>query len=440
MATWKDVLLHLVHDTETHMDDLRYRLYYALGGPGPVKIIPYRGYGTQQRLYLRGRVLVDKHIPDAEKNDNVWENLVNMYKRLETDEVPHARLVARFQDQEQEVVADEEGFFEVWIEPSQPLADHRLWHSVEIELLHPIPHAQSRYPVKATGEVLVPPPSARYVVISDIDDTVLRSDATQVLKMARHVFLGNAHTRLPFPGVAGLYRALFAGKTGGDMNPLFYVSSSPWNLYDLLSQFFNLQGIPIGPVLFLRDWGITETEILPTHQREHKMAVIRQMIEFYPKLPFILIGDSGQEDPEIYADIVAKFPKRVLAVYIRNVSRDLKRPDAIRELAKKVVEAGSSLVLADDTLAIAHHALELGLISPQSLPSIGEEKRKDEAPATPLEKVLGESTKPEAPTVKVEGAAPAQAAKAAEKAVKELGKEEKAETPTVIVDSKRKNK
>jgi phosphatidate phosphatase APP1 len=221
------------------------------------------------------------------------------------------------------------------------------------------------------------------------------------------------------------------------MNPLFYVSSSPWNLYDLLSQFFNLQGIPIGPVLFLRDWGITENEILPTRQWQYKITTIRKMIEFYPHLPFVLVGDSGQEDPEIYADIVAAYPKRVLAVYIRNVSRDLKRPEAIRNLAKKVLEAGSSLVLADDTLAIGKHAVELGLIAPESLPAIGEEKRKDEEPATPLEKVLGETTKPESPTVKVEGAAPAQTAKAAEQAIKEAGKEEKTKTPTVIVDSEK---
>jgi len=457
MANWKQVITHLAADTEKHMDTLRYRMHYALGGLGPVKILTYRGYGTPERLYLRGRVVEDKQIPEAEKNDKFWENLLYMYRRLESDEVPHARLVARFQDMEQEVTANEEGFFEIEIHPTQPLAEQRIWHPVEIELISPIPAAQGRYPVKATGEVLVPPPSAKFVVISDIDDTVLQSDAAHLTKMARHVFLGNAHTRLPFPGVAALYRALFHGASTNEMNPMFYVSSSPWNLYDLLAQFFHLQDIPIGPVLFLRDWGMTEEEILPIHHRAFKTAVIRQMLEFYPHMPFILVGDSGQEDPEIYAEMVNAFPRRIQAVYIRNVSRDLKRPEAIRELAKKIVEAGSALVLANDSLTIAKHALEMGYISRSALPSIQEEKKKDQAPPTPIEKLLGEDTRAEGPVVKIDQHAEttkaptppgrtSRAEKSVEErstaaraeevvdAVKEAGKEETSKPPSVIVE------
>lgn len=441
MANWKEVLIHLTSNAEERMDELRYRLHNSLGGPGPVKIVPYRGYGRPDRLHLRGRVIEDKHIPEAERNDNLWENLLNMYKRLESDEVPGARLVARFGDVEQEVVADEEGFFEVLIEPRTPLAERRLWHPVELELLDPIPGEQERAPVKEIGQVLVPPPTARHVVVSDIDDTVLQSDATHVVKMARHVFLGNAHTRLPFPGVAALYRALFTGKNGAEMNPLFYVSSSPWNLYDLLSQFFNLQGIPVGPVLFLRDWGVTPEEIFPTNHKEYKMGYIRQMLDFYPDMPFILIGDSGQEDPEIYAELVAAYPKRIQAVYIRNVTRDLKRPEMVKELAKKVIEAGSALVLADDSVSIAKHAIEMGFIPADALPSIHEEKRKDEAPPTPIEKLLGEEPKTEAPTVKVDGGSTAetkQAVKegAVEEVMKEAGKETTEKPPTVVVEGK----
>lgn len=439
MAGWKKVLTHYTANAEKLFDELRYRMYYALGGPSPIKIVTYRGFGTPDRFIIRGRVLEDKNIPEAERNDNLWENMVNMYKRMESDEIPHARLLARFQGTEQEVVADEEGHFEVQIDPKEPLVSNRLWHSVEIELLSPIPDNQ-REPVKATCEVLVPPPSARFVVISDIDDTVLQSDATHVLRMARHVFLGNAHTRLPFPGVAGLYRALFAGASGTEMNPLYYLSSSPWNLYDLLSQFFNLQGIPIGPVLFLRNWGITEDEILPTSHGKYKTSNIRKLLDFYPNLPFILIGDSGQEDPEIYAQIAEEYPERILAVYIRNVSRDLKRPKTIQELAEKVLEAGSSLVLADDSLAIAQHAIEKGFINMNALPAIREEKRKDEAPPTPVEKLLGEE-KVDGPTVKVEHrktetTKDAVREGAIEEAVKNSGDKRKEKPPTVVVESR----
>ena len=85
--------------------------------------------------------------------------------------------------------------------------------------------------------MLTPPPSARFGVISDIDDTVLVSHVTSPFKMALVSLFGNAHTRSPFPGVAEFYQALQGGVGGAEQNPIFYVSSSPWNFYDLLHFF-----------------------------------------------------------------------------------------------------------------------------------------------------------------------------------------------------------
>ena len=396
MASWQQVLASMASNVEKHFDMLKSRLDDRLGGQDPIKIVPYRGYGTPEQLYLKGRVLKDQGVAPAGDNDSLWRNLVNTYRRLESDEVPHARLLARFQHLEQEVTADEEGYFELWLEPERPLDESRLWHEVELELLDPL--AESGGPVRTTGRVLVPSSNAQFVVISDIDDTVVQSHATQLLRMARTVFLGNARTRLPFPGVAAFYQALQSGTATTAVNPLLYVSSSPWNLYDLLLEFFALQNIPIAPT-FLRDWGIGEREVLPTGHREHKLALICQMLDVYQHLPFILIGDSGQEDPEIYHEVVHQYPERILAVYIRNVSRDLERPEAIQALAEEVLEAGSTLILADDTLVMAEHAAAQGWINPAALASIQLEKEQDEAPPTLLEAMLGEEEAEEAPTV-----------------------------------------
>jgi phosphatidate phosphatase APP1 len=391
MVNWQEALAPFVRNVEERFDALRYRLNYMLGGLDPIKIVPYRGYGTPDTLYLKGRVLEDKGITRPTDNDTVWDNLVNTFKRFESDEVPHAQVAVRFQESEQEVTADEEGIFEVWIEPTRPLATDRLWQPVELELRSPTSDEQEE-PPRATGHVLVPPPSAQFAVISDIDDTILQTDAANVVRMARSVFLENARTRLPFAGVAAFYHALQDGAHGTDMNPLFYVSSSPWNLYDLLSEFFELQGVPLGPI-FLRNWGISRDELLPTKHRDYKLGVIRQMLDLYPDLPFILIGDSGQEDPEIYHAIVHEYPGRVLAVYVRNVSRGLERQEAVRALAKEVLEAGSTLLLADDSLAMAKHALDQGWIAEEHLPEIRAEKKKDEGPPTQLETLLGAEEK-----------------------------------------------
>jgi phosphatidate phosphatase APP1 len=373
MSNWQEAIAPFVRSVEKVYDRAKYRLYRALGELEQIKIVPYRGYGTRETLYLKGRVLKARGITPAGEADSLWRNFINMWKRLASREVPYARVQAEVQTLKREVQADEEGMFEVQIDPPSPLPEDPLWHTIALTLLEPQPEGQEEKSVNATGKVLVPPSSARFAVISDVDDTVLQTDAPDFLRMMRNTFLGNARTRLPLPGVAAFYRALHAGETGYDYNPLFYVSNSPWNFYDLLSEFFQLHDIPIGPVLLLRNWGIYKDEVFPTDQRKHKLPIIRKILELYPDLPFILIGDSGEADPEIYEEIVSRYPGRVLAIYIRNVGQDLKRPASIQVLAKRVKAAGSDLILADDSLTLARHAAEQGWIQRKALKAITEE-------------------------------------------------------------------
>jgi phosphatidate phosphatase APP1 len=259
---------------------------------------------------------------------------------------------------EREVLADEEGHVAARLVLDAPLPEDRIWHAVEYRLVWPV---AVDAPATAVGRVLVPATTAGYGVISDIDDTVIQMDVRQLVRMARTVVFGNARTRLPFPGVAAFYRALEAGYGGVGPNPLFYVSSSPWNLHDLLAEFFELQRIPAGPAL-LRDWGIQAHELLPTAHGSHKQAAIRRILAEYPALPFILVGDSGQEDPEIYASIIREYPGRVLATYIRSVHRAPERIAAVAALARELEHEGATLVVADDTLAAARHAASKGWI------------------------------------------------------------------------------
>ena len=339
----------------------------------PPQIIGYRGYGTPERVLALGRVLQDEGIRAPRADQSRWHNLVASLRRIESDPFPFARVQASFPGpggaRAEEIVADDEGFLRRWLSPPATLGSSA-WHPVALSLVDP-PNA---VPVRATASILVPSPAARFGVISDMDDTVLQSEVTSFLRAARMVLLENALTRLPFPGVAAFYRALERGATGGDANPIFYVSSSPWNLYDVIDDFLEAQRIPMGPLL-LRDWDFGR---LTDRHVAHKGVAIREILETYPALPFILVGDSGQEDPEIYAALVREHPGRFHAVYIRNVTPRAERTSRIQELAREVTEAGSTLVLADDTLAAARHSAAHGWIASESLDEIGGEKLADE--------------------------------------------------------------
>jgi phosphatidate phosphatase APP1 len=237
-------------------------------------------------------------------------------------------------------------------------------------------HAEVKTPT-VKGKILVPPPTARFGVISDIDDTVIQSRISNFLQAARTVMLGNARTRLPFPGVAAFYRALRSGVGGDEKNPIYYVSSSPWNIFDVIAEFIDIQKIPRGPLL-LRDWDLGWGMLSSSRHVEHKESAIRNIMQLHPEMQFILIGDTSQQDPEIYRKIVAEFPNRVKAIYIRDVTRNMARSNTVKKLADEVLAAGSVLVLAENSLGAARHAAENGWISSDTLPEIGEEKRADE--------------------------------------------------------------
>jgi phosphatidate phosphatase APP1 len=199
--------------------------------------------------------------------------------------------------------------------------------------------------------------------------------------MLKTTFLRNAHTRFPFEGVAGLYRALQRGPTGSDHNPIFYVSSSPWNLYDLLAEFLDIQGIPQGP-LFLRDFGIERRKFIAIPSAVHKGRQIERILAAYPHMRFILIGDSGQEDPEIYRDVVKRHGDRVLAIYIRDVS-SMMRDARVNAIAEEVRKLGVDMVLVRDSEGAAEHALQRGFIEPHAIVDVRAEKAKDHRTGRP---------------------------------------------------------
>ena len=307
---------------------------------------------------LPGRVLKDDGVRPASGPDDArrhrWRNLRTFLKLIESDEVPHARLVARFGGVEREVRADGEGYFRVELECSRIRAG---WQQVELRLA-------TDPKVRSLGRVLVPSARARFAVVSDIDDTVVYTHVTNKVRMLLTIALSSARMRKPFEGVTAFYRALHAG-----VNPFFYVSKSPWNLYVPLAEYLEVQGLPEGP-LFLRNLG-------PRMPRDHKCQAIAALLAAYPRLPFILIGDSGETDPEVYADLVRRHPKRIRAIYIRSVHRKARRGAAIEALIRQVARSGCQLVLCPDSEHAAVHAAGEGLIDASALGAVSAEASRD---------------------------------------------------------------
>lgn len=393
-SEWRERLQRLASDVAEELQRVGARVVF---GPDRLhEIVPYRGYAHGTRLLVQGRALQARNVSPSSDRDNAWQNLLNTYKRVGSDPLRHARVRATVAGTDHEIVADDEGFFRSWIDLAKPLSAAEAWQSIDLRLLAPLRLDQPD--VRAKSRARTPSPSSTFGVISDLDDTVIQSRVANFLQAVRTVMLGNARTRLPFPGVAAFYQALERGGSGRQENPIFYVSSSPWNIYDVIAEFLELQRIPEGPIC-LRDWDIELSALESSRLVQHKEPLIREILDLYPDMPFILIGDSGQHDPEIYRTITHEYRGRILAIYIRNVDANPERSAAIQALAEEVLLAGSSLILADDTAAAAKHAAEHGWIAADALASIHEEKKADEGTTGTKAAAPGAPENPDAPTI-----------------------------------------
>ena len=338
----------------------------AVGIQDPLMILPYRGYGTSEQIYIKGRVLENEGIKLLPEDAPVWKNAHNMFRRFESDEIPNAEVQISIGDYTQQVTANREGFFELEMRPDAAIATEGLWKNIKLALLSPPPREQEA--VSAIAKVIIVPDTARFGVISDIDDTVVYTAATDLFKMIRIAYLGNAHSRRPFAGVEAFYQALQQKEEQG--NPIFYVSSSPWNMYDLFEKFMHLNDIPNGPIL-LRDIELSLANLLSFSHSSHKREQIEPILERFPDLPFLLIGDSGQKDAEIYAQLVEDYPGRIMGVYIRDVSAgNEKRRREVDAIAQKITSQGVEFVLFPDTAKAAEHAAQQGWIKESTLPDI----------------------------------------------------------------------
>jgi phosphatidate phosphatase APP1 len=371
MSKWKSRLQNIFERVDDWSDDVRYRLR-SMDDYESLLITPYMGFGNAEIIKMRGRVLEDKGFRDSNETDSKWRNLKNSYRRFGTDEVPNALVKAFFQNTEKEVKTDREGYFDLEMNSNDPL-DLKLWHDIELELLDPV--SKENEAVKTNGQILIPPDTAKFGVISDIDDTILKTNVRNKFKMILTTVLSNAHTRVPFEGVAAFYQALQKGVSGDENNPIFYVSSSPYNLYNLLVKFLNLQEIPLGPI-FLKDFG-THTPFISGDHKTHKLENIRSVLETYSQMQFILIGDNSEQDPEIYKQIVKDYPERIRTIYIRKVNDEFENKYDVEGLIKEVQDSGSQLIFAPDSEFAAMHAVGENLISAESISEVHDNTELD---------------------------------------------------------------
>lgn len=290
----------------------------------PLQIITFQSYGTDTHFYMRGRALEDETIDLEQKG--LFGLFINSWKRFESDEIKHTELKIILPNGTiLKTVTDDHGYFKIdeKVYGLSALANDEGWLNFEVayndvNIKRNIQNA-NRFP----GELLIPSSRANFGVISDIDDTIIHTGVVSTLKwkVLLNSIFKNAASRIPLEGAAEFYHKLHRGQSGANANPIFYVSHSPWNLYRYLEFFLKQHTFPKGPIL-LRSFKDIFKKKSGDQPQKHKEIV--NILKTYPKLKFILIGDSGERDADIYIEIAKLFPEQVAAIYLRSVTHKKK--------------------------------------------------------------------------------------------------------------------
>lgn len=327
----------------------------AIGRLDTIRVEPLYAFGNERKLMVQGRVVESYKQSVPLEGKTYLQNTLATLRRYAGNSISGAMVEVNFKNEKQVLESDSEGIINcIFQVHSDDTIDGE---SIVFRLLpeeHIIPERKKVvYPVTRFST------NHPIGIISDIDDTILISHATQVGRKFWLSISKNAYTRRPFPGVSNFYKAL----TNNGKNPVFYVSSSDWNLFELIRDFMEFRNIPSGPLL-LKDLHVNLKNIFKSGggSHQHKLEKVEMLMELYPNMKFILIGDSGQHDPEIYAQVMADFPGRVKAVYIREV-KELK--DQRRKLLKAKIKdpEAPDITFVETTQQAIMHARNHSLIS-----------------------------------------------------------------------------
>lgn len=278
-------------------------------------VMTYRGYGNTGNFILQGHVFRGMAVHNFEKEQTIWRNFIYLIKMFLLRTQAGVEVVLRGDGvRDQVATTDENGLFTFEVK------EHQLeegWNELEVHLDEIMVEGQE--PVHAKAQIMIRD-EFEYGVISDIDDTLLISHITQPLKKFFLLMTKNAFSRKPVEGVVRFYQAL-AQREEKPINPFFYVSSSEWNLYDFLNRFMEHNDFPKG-VLQLKELKDSWTDFFRSGygSHDHKRLKIERILQHFPGREFILVGDNGQQDAQIYLDIAREYNDQVKAIYIRQAT------------------------------------------------------------------------------------------------------------------------
>lgn len=279
-----------------------------------VRVEPYPGYGTPRWLRVLARaVLAAPDVPDDELPGagaavagGEWHGTqahsVRGWRSFLAASVAGAPVEVRVGSTVHHLVTDRGGYLDQVI--AADLAPG--WHTIEL---------RTRDGSVSTAPVQVIDPAVRSGIVSDVDDTVVVTRLPRPFIAAWNAFVRHENAREAVPGMASLFARLLADEP---RLPVLYLSTGAWNSAPAVGRFLRRHRFPPG-IMLLTDWGPTNTGWFRSGRR-HKVAQLHRLFTEFPDVQWVLVGDDGQHDPEIYAGAARHFPQHVRAILLRQLT------------------------------------------------------------------------------------------------------------------------
>ncbi|WP_418262144.1 App1 family protein [Flavobacterium faecale] len=315
----------------------------------------YRGYANEQELIVMGHVFKPTNKKDYDFLSKKFKNAtatINMF-RIKTQ--ANADVYLEHNNTKIHTKTLDDGYFKFCI----PLMQNEYgWINYKVSIVYKNQKIE-------TQESYNRPKQGDLGIISDIDDTFLVSYTKNPIKKIYHLLFKNVTNRKIFEDVVLHYQALsLAGRENQkERNTFFYVSSSEWNLYRFIIKFTEIHQLPKA-VLLLKDIKTNLRQFFWSFKPEkhnHKFEKIKHVLEFYPHLKYVLLGDDTQEDARLYEAICKIFPLSIKAVYIRQTGSTQK--EYVTKILNNINTLNVEVCYFKDSSEAIEHSKAIGMIA-----------------------------------------------------------------------------
>jgi len=270
-------------------------------------IIVYSAYGNAHHIIIQGRMEKEKKFKSVSVDDNWFKNIYRRFREVTSDEIKNNIIIATINQENFLTKGDSEGYFEFDIKTKKAIKSG--YQNIKLQI-------QNNPSIKSILATIIGS-KPLIGIISDFDDTLIISNVTNKLKLGINTIFKNYKQRKIVPGMVERFNKILAQNPKESPSTLFILSGSPQQLFKPINSFLNYHHFPRRILILKKAYGDRKDPL--TDQFAYKTQKIEQLIKLYPNIKWVMFGDSGEKDLQVYQFFKSKYPNKIKEYYIRDI-------------------------------------------------------------------------------------------------------------------------